>query len=153
MHGALHAANDRIKLLLDGKHDLMLARQTIINCAPVYGLGAGCDGGEVYDVFEYMHRYGLPDETCQNYLARPTRPDAYTHHKHHGHEEAQCDPIDVCMNCMPSIRNESLLECWEVDPPILFYVREYGALSGEEAIMNEIYRRGPVTCAFASVGQ
>lgn len=27
IHGALHAANDRIKLLLNGMHDLMLARQ------------------------------------------------------------------------------------------------------------------------------
>jgi len=64
------------------------AAQVIINCGPAYGLGAGCDGGEVYDVFEYMHRYGLPDESCMNYVAQPTRPNHLD----------RCDPIDICMN-------------------------------------------------------
>ena len=46
IHGALAAANDRIKVQLDGRHDVMLARQVILNCGPSKGLGAGCDGGE-----------------------------------------------------------------------------------------------------------
>jgi hypothetical protein len=46
VHGALAAANDRIKLLLGGRHDVMLARQVILNCGEAHGLGAGCDGGE-----------------------------------------------------------------------------------------------------------
>jgi len=69
-------------------HSLSDPAQVIINCGPAYGLGAGCEGGEVYDVFEYMHRYGLPDESCMNYVAKPTHP---------GHPE-RCDPIDICMN-------------------------------------------------------
>ena len=28
----------------------------------------------------------------------------------------------------------------------MYTVEEYGSLSGEEAIINEIYRRGPVVC-------
>lgn len=28
------------------------------------------DGGDTYDVYEFMHRYGLPDESCQNYAAK-----------------------------------------------------------------------------------
>lgn len=106
--------------------------QVVVNCGPAAGLGSGCDGGEVFDVFEFMHRYGLPDETCQNYVAAPAHPN----------DPTRCDKIDVCMNCMPSIRNESVMECWEVDPPIKFYVTEYGLLAGEEQMMNEIYNRG-----------
>ena len=68
-----------------------------------------------------------------NYLARPTREE---------HAD-RCDPIDVCMNCMPSIYNESKLECWDVNP-IKYYVTEYGTVDGEQAIMNEIYKRGSV---------
>ena len=59
VHGALAAANDRIKVLMEGRHDVMLARQVLLNCGASKGLGAGCDGGESFDVFEYMkvHRY------------------------------------------------------------------------------------------------
>ena len=46
IHGALAAANDRIKVLMDGRHDVMLARQVLLNCGASKGLGAGCDGGE-----------------------------------------------------------------------------------------------------------
>ncbi len=46
---------------------------------------------------------------------------------------------------MPNIRNESEATCWHVAPPILYYVKEYGALAGEQAIMNEIIRRGSGT--------
>ena len=47
--------NDRIKVLMDGRHDVMLARQVVLNCGASHGLGAGCDGGESFDVFEMMH--------------------------------------------------------------------------------------------------
>jgi hypothetical protein len=137
VHGALHAANDRLKLLMDGRHDFTLARQVILNCAPAHGLGAGCDGGEVFDVFEYMHRYGLPDESCMNYVAAA--------HPRHGDPEKKCTAKEICMNCMPNIRNESHIDCWAVDPPILYFVREYGLVSGEQAIMNEIFKRGSMS--------
>lgn len=28
------------------------------------------NGGDTYDVYEFMYRYGLPDESCQNYAAK-----------------------------------------------------------------------------------
>ena len=42
----------------------MLSRQTLLNCAGYEGMGAGCDGGDVIDVFHYMSKFGLPDESC-----------------------------------------------------------------------------------------
>lgn len=52
-------------------------------------------------------------------------------------------PLSSSMpQCMPSIRNESKLECWEVDPPIKYYITQYGVVTGEQAIMNEIFKRG-----------
>jgi hypothetical protein len=45
---------------------------------------------------------------------------------------------------MPSITDFNMMECWEVDPPIKYYVKEYGLVSGEAAIMNEIFNRGYV---------
>lgn len=50
-------------MLLAGP-DTMLSRQALLNCAAFEGMGAGCDGGDVIDVFHYMAKFGLPDESC-----------------------------------------------------------------------------------------
>lgn len=46
IHGALAQMNDRIKLVNEGREDVILARQVILNCGAKHHLGAGCDGGE-----------------------------------------------------------------------------------------------------------
>lgn len=127
VHGALHAANDRIKLLNGGLHDMMLGRQTFLNCGPAHGLSEGCDGGEGFDVFEFMHRFGLPDESCLNYEAK----------------QSECEPNAYCRNCMPFGENVFKFECWAVPNPIRYYADSYGSVRGEAGIMSEIYARGP----------
>ncbi|KDO31582.1 hypothetical protein SPRG_22119, partial [Saprolegnia parasitica CBS 223.65] len=72
-HGSLSSANDRIKIMnhklgIRGP-DVMLGRQSFLNCAPGHGLSDGCGGGEPADVYEFMRVYGLPDETCLPYNA------------------------------------------------------------------------------------
>lgn len=49
--------------------DVMLGRQTLLNCAGFKGYGDGCNGGEPLEVFKYMAEYGLPDESCLHYAA------------------------------------------------------------------------------------
>lgn len=64
-HGSLSMINDRLKIKKKGKGpDVMLARQTLLNCGWYTHMGHGCDGGDVTDVFEYMTKFGLPDESC-----------------------------------------------------------------------------------------
>lgn len=48
----------------------MLGRQTILDCAPFHKMSDGCGGGEARDVFNYMSRFGIPDESCNPYNAR-----------------------------------------------------------------------------------
>ena len=136
VHGALHAANDRIKILMRGLQDIQLARQVILNCGPINGLGAGCDGGEGFDVFEFMHRFGLPDESCQIYKAKASE---------------QCNAEAYCHNCMPLGEEIWPYKCWAVENPIRYYADSYGSVRGELAMMSEIHARGPITCGFASV--
>ena len=46
---------DRIKIRKGGLGpDTMLGRQTLLNCAAYKGMGDGCDGGDVIDVFHSM---------------------------------------------------------------------------------------------------
>lgn len=130
IHGALSQLNDRIKIAFNGTFEVMLARQVMVNCGPAHGLGAGCNGGEGFDVFEFVHRYGLPDETCQIYTA----------------QDGQCNHESICQNCMPIGESVDDFKCWPVINPTKFYVSEYGRVHGEAAMMSEILANGPITC-------
>jgi len=132
--------NDRIKFA-NGKRkqhvtDIMLSRQSLINCGKKRGgFGDGCNGGEAFDVLEYMRRFGLPDETCQNYLA---------------HDE-ECSPEHSCTNCM-YIEGDLEPHCWAVpeNQTVRYYVKEYGFVNGEAAIMDEVFHNGPVVCGMTA---
>lgn len=142
-HGSLSAAQDRIKIqnIKNGYKgpDVMLGRQTFLNCAPSHGLSNGCNGGEPADVFEFMHHYGLPDETCLHYNA--TDNTKYTS------TNFTCPPEGYCINCM-TLPGDAKPSCFPVKKMIRYRAKEYGRLSGEHAIMKEILN-GPVTCGLA----
>lgn len=74
--------------------DVLLSRQTFLNCAPQEGLGRGCDGGDVIHVVRYMSTFGLPDEGCMPYEGLDRRALA----KKNG--EKHCPDVARCINCM-----------------------------------------------------
>lgn len=45
-----------------------------------------------------------------------------------------------------TVQDEGVGECWPVERQTRYYVKEWGALSGEEAMMSEIFSRGPIVC-------
>lgn len=58
-HGTLMSLNDRIKVAKDGKGpEIMLSRQSFINCGPEFGFSSGCMGGNPTDIFQFMHDIG-----------------------------------------------------------------------------------------------
>lgn len=67
----------------------MLGRQSFLNCGPGHGLSDGCGGGEPADVFEFMYKYGLPDESCLPYNA--------TDHTKFVESNYTCPPEAYCM--------------------------------------------------------
>ena len=109
----------------------------LIDCS----YGAGCDGGDVIDVLRYMSKFGLPDESCIPYSA--------TDHTKYGKHATKCPAIGYCMNCMPI---DDVDTCWAVKTPVRYYVEAYGQVAGagEEAMLNEIAARGPITCSMAT---
>jgi hypothetical protein len=111
---------DRLKIAKlrsgDLAPDVMLGRQTLLNCAGLLGYGDGCNGGEPLDVFKYMAQEGLPDESCMPYAA--TDHSAF---KHAGHKE--CPAIAKCRNCMPTGDGPEDFKCWAVKEPVLYKVR------------------------------
>ena len=62
--GTTSALSDRIAIMRKRAFpQINLAPQVLINC----GGGGSCEGGNPGGVYEYIHREGIPDETCQNY--------------------------------------------------------------------------------------
>eukprot|EP00128_Syssomonas_multiformis_P009207 Colp12_sorted_trinity150504_noHs@5723 len=141
LHASLSVVQDRIKIMQNAKFtDVMLARQVFLNCAPFQNFSDGCEGGDAYEVFEYMRLHGLPDETCQPYKAAD-----YTQY---GNDAKDCPAMGRCMNCMPI---NGTYQCWPVENPVMYKVKEYGSIKGGvEGIMSEIYHRGPVVCGVAA---
>jgi hypothetical protein len=123
----------------------MLSRQALLNCGAFDGFGGGCDGGDPIDVFHYMQKHGLPDESCQLYNA--------TDHTKWGTEKEikgkECPAIGKCQNCMPINGSDT---CWPVKTPILYKLKSYGKIrdGGELGIMSEVHKNGPITCSIAT---
>jgi cathepsin X len=78
-----------------------------------------------------MHSNEVTDETCSIYRAR-------------GHDNGeQCSSMIKCENCEPG------KPCYVPDEYYIYGVDEYNTVSGEEAMMQEIYQRGPIACGIA----
>uniref|UniRef100_A0A7S0J018 Uncharacterized protein n=1 Tax=Calcidiscus leptoporus TaxID=127549 RepID=A0A7S0J018_9EUKA len=120
-----------------------------------------------------MAEAGVPDESCQNYVAAGNGTQRHCHAESHfpchvhtmpcprahhamymyttGHfsdtggpcSGTQCTPMHICQNCAPG------KGCWAVESPPLWYVEEYGVVLGEQRMMAEIAARGPITATIA----
>ena len=133
IHGTTAALNDRIKVMRKAQFpDVMLSRQVLMNCVPAPDNASapppGCDGGDSWMIHKYLLENDVPDETCMPYQAR----------------NMQCTPADQCRNCLPKHG------CWSINTWTGYGVSSYGNLSGEVAMMKEIYARGPIACSFAT---
>jgi len=136
--------NDRIKIMRNRAFpDVMLSRQALMNCVPDpagKGPPPGCTGGDAWMIHKFMHEQKVPDETCMPYAA----------------VNMECTPINVCRNCLrgtPTPENQYPPgPCFAIPSFIGYGVRNYGNLSGEAAMMKEIYARGPITCRGVASG-
>jgi len=127
-HAATSALSDRIKIARKAAWpDINIAPQVLISCSG----DDGCHGGEAFNAFEWMNSNEITDETCSIYRAR-------------GHDNGQkCSAMTVCENCMPGE------PCFVPDKYKVYNTDEYGKVSGEAAMMQEIYQRGPIACGIA----
>jgi cathepsin X len=121
--------SDRIKIMRKAQWpDVNLSPQVIISCVD---RGSGCGGGDTKDAYEWIFHNNITDETCSPYQA-------------YGHDNGLgCSAEIKCKNCMPN------KGCWAQERAKIYGIEEYGAISGEAAMMNEIYQRGPITCLIA----
>jgi len=89
-------------------------------------------------VYQYAHETGIPEDSCQNYVAE--NPPAFT-----------CTPMQNCQNCQkpvppPGDDGQSACWAWPADLYKRWYASEYGSVSTPANMKAEIYARGPISC-------
>mmetsp|Transcript_52880 Transcript_52880/g.67825 ORF Transcript_52880/g.67825 Transcript_52880/m.67825 type:complete len:320 (-) Transcript_52880:264-1223(-) len=143
-HGTMSSLADRIKIARmqagDSGPDVNIAVQNILNCGSIAGT---CEGGSPTLAYAYVKKQsdkglGIPFDTCMQYQAVDGTctfdPDAFP------------QPSGTCMTC-----STFGVPCTSIDQYPNATVTEYGQVSGEQEMMNEIMTRGPIGCGVNAV--
>lgn len=125
---ATSSLSDRLNILRNSTYPrISLSSQMLLFCL-------GKQNGTVLDVYEFGKNKKIVDDTCVQYIAQQPIQDV-------------CTPIQICSNCIrPAPEAEEHSTCQAVTNYTLYYVTEYGSLSGVQNMKDEIYKRGPITC-------
>eukprot|EP01092_Planopodium_desertum_P004376 TRINITY_DN19074_c0_g4_i1.p1 TRINITY_DN19074_c0_g4~~TRINITY_DN19074_c0_g4_i1.p1 ORF type:complete len:309 (-),score=28.33 TRINITY_DN19074_c0_g4_i1:88-951(-) len=126
-HGTTSALGDRIRILRNSAFpDIQLSPQVLVDCVP-----DGCDGGDPSQAYAWIAKNGITDETCSPYLAVGLGDS--------------CTAENICKTCAFNLV-EPTANCSAITNPTRYYVAEHGTISGEQAMMAEIFARGPIAC-------
>ena len=135
-HGSLSALADRIKIARGAKGiDIQLSVQHMLNC----GNAGSCHGGSLDGPYQWIHgqKNGISYLTSQPYLACSKES-----------KEGMCPGND--WTCTPENVAKTCGTFGEKCVGLNNYpnatIAEYGHISGAQAMMKEIYNRGPIAC-------
>ncbi|KAF0972217.1 hypothetical protein FDP41_009525 [Naegleria fowleri] len=115
---------DRINILRKASWPMAyLSPQHVLAC----GNSGTCKGGDHYSVYVYANKFGIPDETCNNYRAM----------------DQTCTDMNACYTCSTF----GASNCHPIPNFKRYKVGQYGIIKGSDNMKSEIFARGPITCA------
>jgi len=141
-HGAISALGDRIKIARKAQGiDINLAVQHLLNCG---GVGT-CKGGSVDGPYQWLMEIskkgtGISYETANPYVACTSDSDE----GFCKHVDTSCKALNVARTC-GSFSQEGG-PCTGLGEFPNATISDYGSISGADAMMKEIFHRGPISC-------
>lgn len=135
-HGTTSALQDRVKIAREAAHpDVILSVQHILN----YNGGGSCHGGSVGGPYQWIHKQadGISFETSQPYMACSSES-----------KEGFCPSGNWKEGALNVARTCGTFgeECVGLSQYPNVTIKDYGTISGKNAMMKEIYNRGPIGC-------
>ena len=141
-HGAISALGDRIKIARNAQGvDINLAVQHLLNCG---GVGT-CKGGSVDGPYQWLMDIskkgtGISYETANPYVACTSDSDE----GFCKYVDTSCKALNVARTC-GSFSQEGG-PCTGLGEFPNATISDYGSISGADAMMKEIFHRGPISC-------
>jgi len=142
-HGSVSALSDRIKIARDAASpDVVLSVQHILDCANA----GSCHGGTVGGTYEWLKQ--LSDDTGSglSYLSSHVYV-ACSSEKDNGickGRDYSCDAKNIARTCMGA-------QCYGLSRYPNATISDYGMVHGKDAMMKEIYNRGPIACPIYAI--
>jgi cathepsin X len=137
-HGAISALADRVKIARGGKGiDINPSVQHVLNCID----SGSCMGGDSSVTYQWIKKAGgISTETSQPYLAcsKDSQEGICPH------VDTTCKPINVARTC-GSFDSEGGA-CTGLSHYPNITIADFGHISGSDAMMKEIFARGPIAC-------
>jgi cathepsin X len=107
-HASTSTLADRMKIGSNATlRDVMPSIQVLLNC----GTAGSCGGGDIHAVFRWIYLNGIPDVTCQQYLA----------------VDGTCTDMEICKNC----DHDPNVGCSAVKNYPKYTISEYGRVIGD----------------------
>lgn len=141
-HAAISSYSDRLKIMNNASWpEIQLSVQYPLNCLPYTGT---CNGGSDLLLYEAMTRTGIPDDTCESYIAK----------------DEPCNQINRCRNCFgPPGKGY----CFAQPTYSVYKAAEYGFFTNGSKVVfegrrqhrvanmvstmkTEIFKNGPISC-------
>ena len=130
---AVTCLSDRINILRNGSFPRYnLAVQPILDCSKHSGT-YGCKGGDPKSALKFIKKTAISEESCAPYIGKGYLKDG-----------RECNSTSFCSRCTNFGR------CEPVKKFKKFTVEEIGVVNTEQAIMQQIYKYGPLSCGINS---
>lgn len=135
-HGPVSALQDRVKIARNAAHpDVILSVQHVLN----YDGGGSCHGGSLGGPYQWIHKQknGISYETSNPYMACSSESKEGFCKSGNWKEGAK----NIARTCGTFGQ-----DCVGLSQYPNVTISDYGSIRGKNAMMKEIYNRGPIAC-------